>query len=56
METTDRKEKVARAAQNLIDAVRELKRLEKNQRTLAEKAARDRFKQAIGDFAEAIGS
>jgi hypothetical protein len=54
--TTDRKEKVARAAQNLIDAVRALKRLEKNQRTLAEKAARDRFKQAIGDFAEAIGS
>ena len=53
---TDRKEKIARAAQNLIDAVRELKRLEKNQRTLNEQAARDRFKQAIGAFADAIGS
>jgi hypothetical protein len=55
----ERKQKVTRAAEDLLQAIRELARAEADQsfrRTLLAKSAPQRFLRAIDAFAEAIGS
>ena len=54
----ERKEKVARATEDLLQAVRELSRAKDDkryQRTLLARSAPQRFLRAIDAFADAIG-
>jgi hypothetical protein len=55
----DRRQRVARATEDLLEAIRELARVKKDKRfqqTLLAKAAPERFLKAIDAFAEAIGT
>jgi hypothetical protein len=55
----ERRQKVARAAADLLRAIRELKGTEQDpeaRRTLLAKSAPQRFLRAIDAFADAIGS
>jgi hypothetical protein len=51
----DRKERVARATQAVIDALREIERVKNLHRPAASAKARGRFRLAIEAFANAIG-
>jgi len=54
-----RKQRVARATADLLEAVREMAKVEKDrkaQRSLLRKAAPQRFLQAVAAFADAIGT